>query len=178
MSERTWERRCWRSRDSEMEARRRLSSRLWSWSTSRWRERLFCLSADEVRADSESRRRVSCAIRASRWSELGCQRAVREREREKLIRIYSPCLIALVFVLLFAVLPPMAFAVDWTWRHTENIYGIVFLSSPYMVSCSCGKIATSLTWLSRLLACCRSCAHPVPVEADMVLEREWAMPPF
>ena len=24
------------------------------------------------------------------------------------------------------------------------------------------------TWLSRLLACCRNCAHPVPVEADMM----------
>lgn len=59
MSERTLERRFARLRASAMLARNRESSRRWSARISRWRERLFCLRAEEVRVDSESRRRES-----------------------------------------------------------------------------------------------------------------------
>lgn len=55
-----------RSRVSEMELLRRLSSLWWSERISRWRERLFCFRAEDVRADSESRRRDSCEISESR----------------------------------------------------------------------------------------------------------------
>lgn len=65
MSERTLERRFARSRDSAMAEVRRFSSRRWSVRISRWRVRLFCLRAEEVRVASESRRRDSWAIRVS-----------------------------------------------------------------------------------------------------------------
>src|SRR2546423_9683066 len=68
MSERTLERRCWRSRASDMEERKRRSSTRCSESTSRWRERLFCLRVEEDNADSESKRRDSWAMSDSRWS--------------------------------------------------------------------------------------------------------------
>lgn len=67
MSERTFESRFARSRASEMLDERRFSSRRCSASTSRWRARLFCLRAEEVRVASESRRRVSWPIKASRF---------------------------------------------------------------------------------------------------------------
>src|ERR1700722_18251823 len=67
MSERTLESRCWRSRASDIEERNRRSSTRCSERSSRWRERLFCLSVEEVRADSESRRRESWAMSDSRW---------------------------------------------------------------------------------------------------------------
>lgn len=44
----------------------RWSSRRWSWRTSRWRERLFCLRAEDVRVASESSNRESWEMRVSR----------------------------------------------------------------------------------------------------------------
>lgn len=73
MSERTFDRRFARSRASEMLDERRFSSRRCSDSTSRWRARLFCLSAEEVRVASESRRRVSWPINDSRCEMLDMQ---------------------------------------------------------------------------------------------------------
>ena len=68
MSERTLESRFARLRASAMDARRRESSRRWSARTSRWRVRLFCLMAEEVKVASESRRRESWEMRESRCS--------------------------------------------------------------------------------------------------------------
>lgn len=67
MSERTLESKLARSRDSAMADVNRWSSRRWSWRTSRWRERLFCLRAEDVRVASESSKRESWEMRASRW---------------------------------------------------------------------------------------------------------------
>lgn len=67
MSERTFDRRFARSRASEILDERRFSSRRCSANTSRWRARLFCLRAEEVRVASESSRRVSWPINDSRW---------------------------------------------------------------------------------------------------------------
>jgi hypothetical protein len=63
MSERTLERRFALLRASVRDDFRRDSSRRWSCKISRWRARLFCLTADMV--GSESRRRVSWFIRSS-----------------------------------------------------------------------------------------------------------------
>ena len=67
MSERTLESRLARFRASVMAERRRVRSRWWSARISRWRERLFCFRAEEVRVGSESRRRESWEIRVERW---------------------------------------------------------------------------------------------------------------
>ena len=71
MSERTFESKLARLRASLMLDRRREKSRRWSARISRWRERLFCLRAEEVRVASESRRRDSWEVRVSRWRLLG-----------------------------------------------------------------------------------------------------------
>lgn len=67
MSDRTFERRFARSRDSAIADVRRDNSRLWSVRISRWRARLFCLRAEEVSVASESRRRASWATKDSRF---------------------------------------------------------------------------------------------------------------
>ncbi len=66
MSERTLEMRLARWRASVMVDLRRTSSRRWSRRISRCRVRWFCFRAEEVRTDSESRRRESWAMSASR----------------------------------------------------------------------------------------------------------------
>ena len=66
MSDCTLESRFARLRASWMVPRIRESSFLCSARISRWRERLFCFSAEEVRVASESRRRASWAVRVSR----------------------------------------------------------------------------------------------------------------
>ena len=66
MSERTLESKLARWRASAMEDLRRTSSRRWSRRISRWRVRLLDFRAEVVRGDSESRRRVSWAMSASR----------------------------------------------------------------------------------------------------------------
>lgn len=59
MSERTFARRCCRSRASEIDDLSRRSSWRCSVRSSRWRERLFCFSVDVLNAFSESSRRES-----------------------------------------------------------------------------------------------------------------------
>jgi len=68
MSERTEERRFAFCLAEDVAVCRRVSSLLCWERISRWRERLFCFSAEEVRALSESRRRFSCVMRVSRRS--------------------------------------------------------------------------------------------------------------
>ena len=46
----------------------RESSERCSWTRSRWRERLFCLRAEDVRVASESRRREREEMMFSRWA--------------------------------------------------------------------------------------------------------------
>ena len=67
MSDRTFESRLARWRASVMEDLRRRSSRRWSRRISRWRTRLLDFRAEVVRGDSESRRRASWVMSASRW---------------------------------------------------------------------------------------------------------------
>lgn len=66
MSSRTLERRFARLRASERFDFSRVRSLLCDASFSRSRDRLFCLSAEEVRVASESRRRVSWVMTLSR----------------------------------------------------------------------------------------------------------------
>ena len=68
MSERTLERRLARWRDSAMEARRRVRVDWCSCRVERWRVRLFCFRAEEVRGEEAVRRRVSSSMRNSRWN--------------------------------------------------------------------------------------------------------------
>ena len=70
MSERTLERRLARVRASLRADFKRTSSRRWSSRISRWRERWFCFRAEDVRTDSESRRRESWDIMASRYGHI------------------------------------------------------------------------------------------------------------
>lgn len=67
MSRRTLESRFALFRASRRLEVRRESSRWWSRRISRWRDRLFCFRAEEVRVDSESRRRESWEMSVSRW---------------------------------------------------------------------------------------------------------------
>lgn len=66
MSERTVERRLARWRASDMEVRRRVRVEVCSCNVERWRVRLFCFRAEEVRGEVEVRRRVSSSMRNSR----------------------------------------------------------------------------------------------------------------
>lgn len=70
MSDRTFERRFALFRASAMVDLRRLSSRRWSTNISRWRARLFCLTAEEECEDSESRRRLSWDTRVSLYGRV------------------------------------------------------------------------------------------------------------
>jgi hypothetical protein len=70
MSLRTFDKRFALFRASCMFDRNLESSRRCSWRISRWRERLFCFSAEDVSVDSESRSLDSCDMRVSRYGLL------------------------------------------------------------------------------------------------------------
>lgn len=72
MSARTVERREARWRASAMEARRRVRVAVCSCKVERWRVRLFCLRAEELRGEVTVRWRVSSSMRNSRCTR-GCE---------------------------------------------------------------------------------------------------------
>lgn len=169
MSSRTLPRRFERSRASFRLERRRVRSRRWFDRFSRRRERLFCLTAEEVRAASESSRRASWVMVDSRWGRMVSTDGRHSRwaagnsygpspgDPQSWIRCRAP----LVKV-----------SAGYSMRlRTANRYGRGFGSGHLLApeySLVRGE-GSRLTWLSRFRACCRSWVQPVfPDGADMV----------
>ena len=89
---------------------------------------MFCLRAEDVRADSESRRRVSWAMSASL-----CSTDVRLYFYQDDGKITLPFRECLEVVLQFAVLLRKVFGVYSSSRHTVSMYGIA-IPSAFLVS--------------------------------------------
>ena len=88
-----------------MEDLRRMSSRRWSRRISRWRTRLLDFRAEVVRGDSESRRRASWVMRASRWIEINQQQVILHLSKIEIVcaiylleQVLDACL-GLIFIL-------------------------------------------------------------------------------
>ena len=88
-----------------MEDLRRRSSRRWSRRISRWRTRLLDFRAEVVRGDSESRRRASWVMSASRWIEMDQPQLVPHLSETKVVwamylleQVLDACL-GLIFIL-------------------------------------------------------------------------------
>jgi hypothetical protein len=155
MSERTFASKCCRSRASEMEDLRRRSSWRCSVRTSRWRERLFCLREEVLRADSESRSRESWDISPSRC-------VVRTSAHfHQASWVSAPSLTVLGFLLHSFVPRRMVSVGGWRSRRIANKYGRGIPSSKSVSSQIVRReVPGKVTWLSSVLSCWRSCAHP------------------